>query len=178
MRRLNSAVTVLIAALFAVHAALGGFQLMGVLGSSPVRKALAWIMLGLVGVHMLISIKLTADTFIALRRSGACYFRENKLFWIRRISGIALMFFILSHLLIFFRNGEPVRLGFFGTAQLITQILLGATLALHILTDLRPLMISLGLKSCKELMLDGLFITSVILLFSGAGFAVYFIRWL
>ena len=178
MRKLNPIVTMLIAALFSVHAALGGFQLMGVLGSSPVMKILAWIMLGLIGLHTVISIKLTADTVIALRRSGACYFKENKLFWIRRISGLALMLFILSHLMIFSKSGDPVRLGFFGTAQLITQILLGITLALHIVTNLRPLMISLGLKSFRELMLDSLFIASVILLFSGAGFVVYHIRWL
>ncbi len=178
MRRVNSVLAMLIAALFFVHAALGGFQLMGVLPKNTLMKVISEIMMTLIAGHVLFSIKLTADTVIALKRSGAGYFRENKLFWIRRISGFALMFFIISHLNIFGKdNGSPARLQPFGAPELISQILLALTLALHIISNIKPLMLSLGLKSFKELAIDAMLIAAVILLFAGAGFLVYFIRW-
>ncbi len=178
MRRVNAVLAMGITALFFVHAVMGGFQLMGLMsGGNTVMKVLAWVMMISIVLHMLIGIKLTADTVIAIKRSGASYFGENKLFWIRRISGLALMLFIVTHLMIFSNSGTPVRLGFFGTAQLISQILLAVTLALHIITNIRPLMTALGLRGFRELLLDVMLVTAVLLLFAGAAFVVYFIRW-
>ena len=82
------------------------------------------------------------------------------------------------HLEIFGKGGgDPVRLSLFEVPQLITQILLVLSLVLHIITNIRPLMISLGMKSYKELVLDLALILSIILLFAGAGFTVYYFRW-
>jgi len=179
MRRINSVLVIGIIALFAVHLIAGGFQLIGVFGGgNSFMKVISWVMLSLIGCHILISIKLTADTFLAQRRAGAAYFKENKLFWLRRISGLAVMLFIVSHLMIFNTSDSgKVRLSLFEGAQLASQILLVISLALHIITNIRPLMIALGIKSGRELAVDILIVTAVLLVFAGAAFAVYYIRW-
>ena len=179
MRRINSLTAFVIMVFFAVHLIAGGFQLMGVLsGGNLFMKIISWIMLSLIGCHILISMKLTAGTLLAQRRAGTAYFKENKLFWLRRISGLAVMLFIVSHLMIFTPsdNGK-VRLSLFEGAQLVSQILLVISLALHIISNIRPLMIAFGIRSGKELAVDVLTVTAVLLFFAGAAFAVYYIRW-
>lgn len=179
MRKLNAILAMGTVVMFLVHAVMGGMILMGFIpGGNTVMKVLAEVMMICITGHVILSIKLTADTVIAVKRSGAHYFKENKMFWIRRISGLAVMLFIVAHLEIFGKDGgDPVRLALFEGPQLVTQLLLVVSLIVHILTNIRPLMLSLGAKSYKELALDIVLILSMILLFAGAGFAVYYFRW-
>ncbi len=179
MRKLNAILSMGVLVLFIVHAVAGGFQLAGVFrGGSQLMKILAWIMTGLIALHTLIGIKLTADTLITARRSGASYFKENKLFWLRRISGFAIMVFIAFHILIFMGSSDGAfRLKLFESAQLISQLLLVASIAVHVLSNIRPLMISLGIKGFREAFIDLLLILSIILAFTGAAFVIYYLRW-
>ncbi|MBR1723664.1 MAG: pilus assembly protein PilX [Ruminococcus sp.] len=180
MRKLNAIVIMTVLVLFLIHAAMGSFQLAGILpGGSTLLSVMAWVMLTLICLHAVIGIKLTADTLRAIKASGTSYFKENKLFWTRRISGFAIMLFILFHVMIFMgrSDGGAFRLSFFGGLQLAGQILLVLSIALHVMTNIKPLMLALGAKSYKELALDILFVLSAVLLFSGAGFVVYYIRW-
>ncbi len=176
MRKFNTVLTAVIMVLFLIHAILGSFQMLGT--GNTVAKWLSWLSAGLVGVHMIIGVKLTADTLRAQKRSGAVYFRENLLFWSRRISGFAVMVLLMFHFTAFgYYVGEAYRLRWFDTGRLVTQILLVLTLAVHIISNVRPMMIALGIKSLKEWAGDILFVLSVILLFAAAGFIVYYLRW-
>ena len=176
MRKLNAVLTAAILLLFLAHAILGGFQLLGV-GSTAV-KALAWICVGLIAAHTVIGIKLTADTLRVRQRTGVGYFRENTLFWARRISGFAVMVLLAFHLTAFGDNsGAQYRLRWFDTAKLVTQLLLVAVIALHVLSNVKPMLISFGVRSLKERAGDILLILSVLLLFMAAAFIVYYIRW-
>lgn len=176
MRKFNTILTAVIMVLFLIHAVLGSFQMLGV--GNTVMKTLSWISAGLAGVHMLIGVKLTVDTLRAQKKSGAAYFRENLLFWARRISGFAVMVLLFFHFTAFgYYAGEAYRLRWFDTGKLITQILLVITLAVHIISNVRPMMIALGIKSLKEWIGDILFVISVLLLFAAAGFIVYYLRW-
>ena len=180
MRRVNAVTAMLIVALLLIHVIAGGFQLAGIIGGgSTVMKVLAWVMLALIGVHMLIGVKLTADTLIACKRSGTSYYRENRLFWLRRISGFAVMFFIVLHVLIFLgrEEGGVFRLNYFGTVQLLSQLLLVVSLILHIVTNIRPLMLALGSRKYRDFLLDVCVILSVVLILTAAAFIVYYIRW-
>lgn len=180
MRKLNAVISMLIMALFLVHAVAGSFVLAGFMqGGKAVLSVLAWVMTGLIALHTVIGIKLSVDTVRAIKRSGAFYFKENKLFILRRVSGLAIMAFILCHLIIFTGKSEGAyRLGFFGVGQLITQVLLVVSIALHVISNARPLMLSFGLKSYKQLGLDLALYASVILLISGIAFGIYYLRWL
>ncbi len=180
MRKFNAVLSMGILALFLIHAIAGSFQLAGIIpGGSGIMKAAAWLMLGLIVIHIIIGCKLTADTLQACKKSGVSYHKENKLFWLRRSSGFAIMIFILFHVLIFLGKDENgvFRLSYFGILQLISQILLVISIAVHVLTNIRPLMIAIGTKSYAKILLDILFILSVILILSGIGFVIYYLRW-
>lgn len=176
MRKWNAILTAAILVLFLAHAILGGFQLLGV-GSTALR-AVAWAAVGLVAVHTALGIKLTADTLRVRKRTGVGYFRENTLFWARRISGFAVMVLLVFHLTAFGdSSGAAYRLAWFDTAKLVTQLLLVAAVALHVLSNVKPMLISFGIRGLKERAGDILVILSVVMLFLAAAFIVYYLRW-
>ena len=179
MRKLNAVITALILVLFLIHGVSGGFQLAGVIaGGSVIMKTLAYIMSALILLHTVIGVILTADTLKALGRSGAGYFKQNKLFWLRRISGLAVMVFIVSHIIIFIGvNDGAYRLAEFGGVQLATQILLVVSIALHVISNAKPALISFGIKSFKEAGLDAALVLAGILIFAGIAFIIYYLRW-
>ncbi len=180
MRKFNAVLSMTIFALFLFHVIVGSFTLFGFTeGGSAVMQIVTWVMLLAVCVHAVIGIKLTIDTLTAIRKSGANYFKENKLFWVRRISGFAVMLFIISHIIIFMgHNGaDGYRLNLFDVPQLILSVLLVLTLVLHIVTNIRPLMTALGARSGMALIGDIAFVLSVVLFAAGIAFVVYFVSW-
>lgn len=179
MRKINAVLSMGILALFLVHAIMGGFQLAGIVpGGRLIMKVLAWIMVGLIGLHTAIGIKLTCDTLRAQKKAGAAYFRENKLFWLRRVSGAAIMLFIVFHILIFLgSNDGAYRLNLFGGAQLASQIVLVLSIAVHVITNISPLMLALGARGYREFALDIMLVLAVLLTFMGAAFVIYYLRW-
>jgi succinate dehydrogenase/fumarate reductase cytochrome b subunit len=179
MRKGNALVSVAILILFLLHAVGGSFQLMGLMpGGSALMEALAWIMVILVAVHMLIGIVLTGKTVHSLRKSGVHYFKENLVFWIRRISGFALMLLVFLHFALFVQTGEGIfRLHDFDMPQLVGQALMLLALAIHLLCNIRPLAIALGLYGGNGYGRDVLLILSVVLAFCALAFVVYYLRW-
>ena len=61
--------------------------------------------------------------------------------------------------------------------KLVLQILLVASLALHVITNIRPLMLSLGVRGGRKWLVDALFVLAVLLLFMAAAFVVCYLRW-
>lgn len=180
LRKCNAVISMLILALFIVHAVAGGFQLTGVIpGGDRGLTVLARGLVVLIGIHMTIGIILTFQTLAGFRRSGGShYFRQNLLFWTRRISGFALMFFMLYHVLLFLgESGDVYRLKLFAVPELVSQILLVLSLIVHLLINIRPLMIALGIDGGRAFVKDILFGLAVILLLCGAAFVVYYLRW-
>lgn len=176
MRKWNGILTLLILVLFLLHGILGSFQMMGV-GAVAVKK-MAWATLGLAAFHAFIGLKLTWDTLKAQKAAGAAYIRENILFWTRRISGFAVMLLLGLHLLAFGHHVNGViRLRWFTVGKLTTQILLLAAIGVHILSNVRPLLIAFGCKGFRRWMGDILFVLSVLILFMALAFVVYFLRW-
>ena len=169
-----------ILATFLFHVIAGSFQLFGFIpGGSAVMHIIAGVMLTAICVHVVIGVKLTADTLTAIKKSGASYFRENKLFWIRRISGFAVMLLIIPHIIVFMGSDNGgFRLNLFDIPQLIMSVLLVLALLLHVVTNIRPLMLAFGAGRLRELAADAGFILSVVLVFAGAAFTVYYLRWL
>lgn len=179
MRRLNSVISAGILLLFLVHAASGIYQLAGwMAGGKTILKYLTWIMMVLVVVHIFIGVKLTMDTIFACRKSGIFYFRENCWFLIRRISGFTLIIMLLYHAFLFMgENGEYFRLHLFEGFELAGSIIFLVTLAIHLLSNIRPLLIGIGKGWLREYAGDIILIVSVILLAAAAGFVIYYFRW-
>ena len=179
MRKVNAVISMAVMVLLLVHAVAGGFQLMGmVAGGNRILSVLAWIMSGLILGHIIIGIKLTIDTVKAIRKSGISYGRENRIFWARRISGFAVMLFVFCHIAIFMgSSGDVYRLTVFEGVQLATQILLVISLAVHVLTNIKPLLISFGIKGFRIYVKDVLFIIAIMMLFCGIAMVIYYLRW-
>ena len=176
MRKFNAILTAAILLLFALHASLASFQLIGFGGTAA--RAAAWGAAVLILLHTGIGVKLTADTLRVWRKTGVGYFRENRLFWARRVSGFAVMVLLFFHITAFGDSaGGVYRLKYFGPAKLTAQLLLAAALALHVLTNVKPMLISFGIRALRPRAGDMLFVLSVLLLFFAVAFIVYYLRW-
>lgn len=179
MRKLNAIISMTVLALLLLHAVAGGFQLMGIIpGGSSLLSVMAWIMTGLIVLHIVIGVRLTIDTLIATRRSGVSYPGENRIFWARRISGFAVMLFVVCHIFTFLQPGGDVyRLAVFDGIRLAVQILMVLSVAVHVLTNIKPLLISFGIKGFRIYVKDILFILAIVMLFAGIAMVVYYLRW-
>ncbi len=180
MRKVNSILAILTMMFFLAHMIWGGLEITGLTkGGNPILRMLTHMMILFISLHMILSVILTAQTVRAWRKSGVAYFKQNRLFWIRRISGFALMFFIVSHVLIFRGNVSSAgyRLNYFGGLQLAAQILMVVCLLVHLCCNITPLRISLGIEDKKNIRTDVLLVLSILLLLAGIAFVIYYIRW-
>ncbi len=176
LRAVNAVVSALMMLLFLVHGVGNALQLLGV--GSALSQALSWTLVGLCVVHVAIGVVLTADTLRTQREAGASYPTRNTRFWAVRVSGAALALLILAHVLIFLKpTGMALRLPPFLEPQLALSVLLVATLAVHVLANMEPLMVSLGVGPSRERAGDLVFVLAVLLLVMAAGFVVYYLRW-
>ncbi len=180
MRKLNSIAAILVMILFVIHMVAGGMTLAGMInGGNLILSNLTRLLRYAISVHMILSLILTVQTVYAMRKSGVSYGKANRLFWIRRISGFALMFFIIIHVRLFagHMNGPAYRLNLFGGPQLISQILMVITLMVHLICNISPLRIALGITDRKNFRTDIMLVLSILLLLAGIAFLMYFIRW-
>ena len=176
MRKWNIILVIGILILLVVHAVLGSLQMMG--GSTGPQRFLPWLLLAFVAAHMVIGTIYTVRTIRRQRKTGTYYFGQNKLFWARQISGFAIILFLVFH---FFTFGHTVdgayRLYLFGEVRLASQILLVASIAVHVVTNIRPLFLSMGIRSWKKWLADAMIVLSAIMLFAGIAFIIYYLRW-
>ena len=176
MRKANIIVTICMIILLLVHMVLGSLELYGV-GGIPVT----WVSRALVCfvfAHALIGTILTIDTIKSIKKSGAHYFKENKLFWLRRFSGFLIIIALVFHLIIFMtRDKNAYRLQEFTTIYFISQILLVIFIAIHVISNVKPTLISFGITGIKKFSIDILFVLSIVFLIVLIAFIVYYIRW-
>ena len=139
----------------------------------------SWALLVLTGIHALIGIILTIKTVYTAKKAGVFYLSENMLFFVRRISGLALVIFIAIHAFIFMGVGSEAgyTLKLFDLTALVSQILMVITLFLHLCTNIAPLRIALGLSDKRDLKMDVVIVISILLFICAAAFLVYYIRW-
>lgn len=176
MRKANAIITAAIMVLLVIHGVLGSLSIMG--AGETTWRVLSWILLGLVGVHVILGCILTVRSLRVWKKTEAPYFKQNHLFWARRISGLAIMILIAFHVTAFgSMNEDAFRLSYFGTFRLITQILLVVAIAFHVIANVKPMLISFGIKKLKPRSSDILFVLSILFLFFIAAFIVYFLRW-
>ena len=179
MRKWNAITAMAVLVLFIIHAIAGAMIMTGMMeGGKTFLLILTDIMVALICLHIVFGVIFTGQTMKACKKSGVSYFKNNKLFWTRRISGFVIILFIIFHLMIFAgSDGGVFRLHLFAGAQLITQLLLVASIAVHIITNVRPVLIAFGIRKLKPRAVDILFVLSVILGFIAAAFIIYYLRW-
>ena len=176
MRKWNLVLVAGMLVTFLIHGIMGALQLAG--AAADARQTVGWICVGFLCAHVAVTLALTVQTLRAGRRAGAGYFRGNELFWLRRISGFAILPPLAAHLLIFRASAAAAyRLQVFTTGRLISQLLLVIAIALHVLTNIRPVLIALGIRDRRALAVDLLLVLAVLLLLFGAAFVLYYLRW-
>ena len=176
MRKLNGIIAMIVLALFVVHGVLGALNMMNI--ATVIVKALSYTMLSLIIVHALISIGLTVSSVRTAVKTNAPYFRQNRLFWARRISGVLILALIFFHTTAFgYTSGGVFRLVPFDIFRLMTQILFLLSIAVHIITNVKPMLITFGVKKLRPKAGDILFFVSAALLLMAAAFIIYYIRW-
>ena len=176
LKQANALVSAAILVLFAFHGIGNALQLFGV--GSVVPEAIGWTMVGLACAHTAIGVVLTARTLREQARAGTAYPGLNKRFWAVRASGLALVVCVAFHVLVFGGpQGEFVRLAFFGHAELAMHLLLVASLAVHVLCNLEPLLIDLGLPAPHGRAADAVVVFALLLVIMAAAFVFYFVRW-
>lgn len=176
MRKWNAILSAAILVLFLAHAVLDGLLLLGV--DDVLVKALPHALAGLIVIHTLFGIRLTVDALRVWKRTGTGYFRENALFWARRLSGFAIVALIFFHMFAFsYTEGGVARLYRFDTPRLIAQLLFVLALAVHLITNIRPALISFGIAPLRARARGILLVLSVLLLLMAAAFIVYFLSW-
>ena len=74
-------------------------------------------------------------------------------------------------------EGGVFRLYPFDINRLIVQMLFLLSVAVHIITNVKPALITFGVKKLKPKSGGILFFISAVLLFMAAGFIIYYIRW-
>jgi len=155
---------------------MGSFLLLGI--GTGAATTLAWVGLGLILVHTGLGVALTVQAMRSGREVGRWYLKQNAEFWIRRLSGVAIIILLFFHLGVY---GETVAGSFglqeFTAVKLITQLLLIAALFIHIFVNLRPLLISLGIIRHRERRVDLFLVASVFLLFFTSAVLFYYIGW-
>lgn len=140
LRRINAVLSALLLLMFIAHG-IAGVLLMGGMLETPVKgldhalEALCW-------VHIAIGVYLSVQSLRAIRKSGASYPAQNKRFWAVRISGIAIGVCMLMHMIGFnhFHAGEG-----FGPAMLAINLALVVAIAVHVVCNVRPQLMSLGI---------------------------------
>ena len=179
MRKLNAFLSLLLIILLIIHAVAGSLSLFGASGkTSFVLKFLSWFMVFILCIHFIISLKLTIDEINSQIKSGVSYVFLNKLFWIRRLSGFLILIFAICHIFLFAikKTGE-VRLKYFGKIQLTFSILFVLSLFVHIASNIKPLILSLGAVSFWDFIKDIILIILFLSIFAAGAFIVYYLRW-
>ena len=177
LRQLNAILTVLIFVLFLLHGIAGAFRLLEVSGISPALFARALVTLCV--IHALIGIILTVDTVRASRAKGHSYVRLNARFWASRVSGLAIALLIACHVMQFMvpsYEGAP-RVSYFGPASMACSIGLLLSIAIHVICNVEPLAISLGLAAKRSRLSVVALAISLVLAFMGFAFFCYFLTW-
>lgn len=177
MRKINAVLSALVMIMLFVHSILGTMNMLG--ADSANNKTIAYITLVLASLHAVIGIILTIQTLRTIHKSGAAYFRNNLLFWARRISGFLVMILIIFHMSALMTSSDNgLRLPVFDEFRLITQILFVLSLTLHVISNVKPVLISFGIKNLRPKAGDIIFWCSILLLAATIGFIVYYIRWM
>ena len=176
LRAANAVLSAVMMALFLIHGVGNSFQMIGV--GTPLSKALSHTLLMTCAIHAAIGVVLTVRTLRAQREAGVSYPARNVRFWLVRVSGLAIAVFVVAHVLVFLRpHQDVIRLAPFQATQLSLSLALVVSMAAHVLANMEPLMVSLGVPMPGERAADLMLVLVALLALMGVAFCIYYLRW-
>lgn len=144
MRKINTIITVMIMVLLVDHIIFGGLHLMG--ANVNVMKPLALSMLALVFIHVIISVIVTIKAEKVGFKTNVRYNKENRDFWMRRASGCLILVAVIMHVVSIIGLKNNPQNAFLKPIRSYATPLLATSVAWHLFSNVRPLLISLGVK--------------------------------
>lgn len=176
MRKWNHILARIILFLFLLHAVMGSLMFLGV--STVSLTPLSWILFTAVVMHGILGIFSTAAAVKSGRETGRWYWKENAAFWVKRISGLAILLLLVFHITAFTTsvNGH-FFLKEFTVFRMIAQLLLLLAIFIHLAVSIKSMLIAGGTINFKEKTVDWLLVLSVLILFFTVAVIVYFIHW-
>ena len=178
LRRINAYIAALLLIIIILHGLITSTILLR-LDYTPVGEWLGYGGLALLVVHGIIGIILTVQTIVAEAQSrGKLYLRMNASFWTCRLTGLAMILLMFFHIGMFGEvvNGEYENLPF-TTIKMIATMALAASVFLHIFTNVRPNLISLGILTDSRERRTIYVVLAVILVFIAIAIVDYYISW-
>jgi hypothetical protein len=137
---------------FLLHAIFGSLEFIGVWSKTiqTLTMVFAFIFLGLFITHAVIGMILGYRSIDNIDKTKTPYFRENKTFWIRWFSGVALTFIAIGHVIIFL----GIMFNWWAmpnvmTLMLIVDIFLGLSLLFHLFSSMKSFLIDWGIDTNK-----------------------------
>ena len=149
MRKLNTIVALLIMLLFLDHITFGSLHFLGT--KFGITAPFAMTMFLLVLIHAIISIIITIKAEAVGFKTKARYNKENRQFWLRRASGIAILILAFMHVFLMQKDasGRPKIASMPRVFNLLLPLLL-LSVGIHISQNVKPLLISLGVKNREK----------------------------
>lgn len=176
MRRIQSYIALALVIIFSLHAILGSLMLVGIGHSWGHYPAMIGSLLLL--VHVAYGMKSTWHTLTVCRQTGHSYWQQNRLFWARRFSGLAILLFLFFHIGMFgAMHGSLYILSEFTAWKALLLLCFVASLCLHVGLNSKPLMVALGWSPVAQRSQDLIVAMAVLFLFVSAACAVYYLRW-
>ncbi len=174
MRKLFTILTALLVILCLWHGAMGSFMLLGI---STRPAAFMGCLAGILAIfHILWGCRCWLRTL--KHKQGFWYGQANRLFWLRRLSGIAVLLLFVFHWQVFgSMQGTQYILYEFTALKLVVQFLFVSTLFLHIGLNIRPLLLALGMPHIAARTCDIYSILLVFYLFMIGSLIYYYAGW-
>lgn len=150
MRNVNKYITPIMILFFLLHAFFGTLEYIG-LYNKFVHKAtilFATLFIILILVHAIFGIIFAIKGYKNINKTKTYYLKANKYFYIKTISGILMIIFIIFHIILFtlininFELAKPLNV-----PSLIINLLLYISIFIHLIVSIKPMMISLGIDN-------------------------------
>ena len=176
MRKFNGILAKVVIVLFLIHAVMGCFMLQG--RSSVSCKPLTILLVAAVIVHGILGVILTISAIQSGSKSGKWYFRQNSAFWIKRLSGIAILLLLVFHINVFITSSNGVYfLKEFTLSGLISQLLFVLAIIIHLYVSIEGMLIARGVLTYKERKKDWMLVLCIFMLMIIASLIMYYMQW-
>ena len=176
MRKWNGRLAKLIIVLLLLHAMIGSFALMGL--SVVYINPLAYLLAAAVMLHAALGGAATVSSLRSGARGAKWYLRQNSVFWIKRVTGIAILLMAFYHFSVYtgVENGEFV-LKEFTAFRMATQIVFVLVIFIHIFVSVKGMLVAGGVVKFRERMWDWILVLSIFMLFFCVAIVTYYITW-
>ena len=149
MRKFNAILVLIIILLLIDHLVFGSLYMLGV--NVKVFIPIALLLIALVLIHAVVSMIITVRAEKVGIKTHARYNKENKEFWLRRSSGMAILFFALAHFYSMIKNEKGIpNIARMPRIFNLTLPLLIFSVLLHLIANVRPMLIALGVRGIDK----------------------------